>query len=176
MRTPIHLSTYVLGTHADAQSPVPHFPPTLHQPSFGRNQNIPFIFQSPPPQTPEQHPWAPPSNFSASKAFPQPVFQELRDVDMAESSPPGPIEHDTNDTPRAVATGALSRVFKSRQKARDKSRRSTAKDVGDDDGEDSDDSDDDPTRPLTQTTSNHYTLNVPAPLLPQSDLPYILLG
>ena len=30
--------------------------------------------------------------------------------------------------------------------------------------------------PITQNTSNHYTLNLPAPAPPKSDTPYVLLG
>ncbi|KZP23024.1 hypothetical protein FIBSPDRAFT_858971 [Athelia psychrophila] len=48
------------------------------------------LFNTPAPQTPHAHPWAPPPPFSPEKAFPQSLFPELRDVNMSESSPPNP--------------------------------------------------------------------------------------
>ncbi|KAF8887710.1 Di-sulfide bridge nucleocytoplasmic transport domain-containing protein [Infundibulicybe gibba] len=152
---------------------------TPYTPSFGSNQNIPFIFQSAnTPQTPHKHPWAPPPNFSPAKAFPQPIPQvEINDVDMFELSPPKPDESKEGDRP--VAFGAMRRVFKSRQKSRDmriavsRNKHTTE----DQDGHESfDDDDDELAAALTQNTSNHYTLNIPAPPAPQSDIPYILLG
>ncbi|KAF5313265.1 hypothetical protein D9619_003310 [Psilocybe cf. subviscida] len=51
------------------------------QPTFGSNQNVPFLFQpTHVPQTPVQHPWAPPTS---ARSY-QP---EVRDVDMNEASP-----------------------------------------------------------------------------------------
>lgn len=46
----------------------------------------------------------------------------------------------------------------------------------DDSDEDEDSDDEGRVTPLTQNTSNHYTLNMPGPAPPQSDLPYVLLG
>lgn len=150
------------------------FPASPFTPMFGENRNVPFIFQSPPPQTNPPYPWAPPPNFSPQKAFPQPPAPELRDVDMSDLSPPK-MEEGEKENGRAVATGGLRRVYKLRQKARavSHSRRS------DDDPEqasEEDSEDDTIARPLTQNTSNHYTLNMPSAPVPQSDTPYVLLG
>lgn len=152
--------------------------PGPHTPTFGRLQNVPFIFNTPPPQPPQDYPWHPPAGFSPTKAFPQP---DLRDVDMPDASPPRPPSPEKEgEEDRAIALGGLKRVFKSRQKARSKSKLTlvtTRK--GQDDQDDSDESDDESERgvtPITQNTSNHYTLNLPGPAPAQSDLPYVLLG
>ncbi|KAJ7171755.1 Di-sulfide bridge nucleocytoplasmic transport domain-containing protein [Mycena crocata] len=161
-------------SHADLNPPTP-----LHNPTFGQNQNIPFIFQTPPRQTnPSPYPWAPPANFSPSKAFPQPSpAAELSDVDMREASPPKP-ETDPASSPesgRRVATGGMRRILKSRMKSA-LSMSTVAEARGDDEPE-SDSEDEGRTGRLTRTTStNHYTLNMPSPAAPQSDLPYVLLG
>lgn len=110
---------------------------------------------------------------------------------MAELSPPKAsqslpvkevkkeVESGDGDGDRTVALGAMRRVFRSRQKARDRSRlrrgRSRSGEVDDSD-EDEDSDDEGRVTPLTQNTSNHYTLNMPGPAPPQSDLPYVLLG
>jgi len=141
---------------------------------FGENRNVPFIFQSPPPQTNPPYPWAPPPNFSPQKAFPQPLAPELRDVDMSDLSPPK-TEEGEKENSRAVATGGLRRVFKLRQKARAVSHSGrNDEDLGQTSEDDSED--DRIARPLTQNTSNHYTLNMPSAPVPQSDTPYVLLG
>ncbi|KAJ6573926.1 Di-sulfide bridge nucleocytoplasmic transport domain-containing protein [Mycena vulgaris] len=158
-------------SHADLNPPTP-----LHNPTFGQNQNIPFIFQTPTRQTsPTPYPWAPPANFSPAKAFPQPPpAPELRDVDMREASPPKP-ETDAGTSPegsRKVATGGMRRILKSRMKSAlsmstvPESRRDGADPYSDSEDEGH----------LTPTMSNHYTLNMPSPPAPQSDVPYILLG
>ncbi|EIM83324.1 uncharacterized protein STEHIDRAFT_83355 [Stereum hirsutum FP-91666 SS1] len=160
-------------SHNDLTPTTPSFP------TFG-NQNVPFLFQSPLPQTPHSPAWAPPQNFSPAKAFPQ---QELKDVDMAEPSPPN--REEPQEEERAVSLGGLKRVFKSRRKERERALR-VAKDrrVGDSD-EDSDsaeDSDDDndrrssPRKSRIQKLSHHYTLNMPSPSVEKPDLPYVLLG
>jgi hypothetical protein len=155
-----------LNQHKPALSP--------HSPTFGSNQNVPFIFQTPPPQTPYVHPWAPPPGFSPTKSFFQPPSQEeIKDVDMNELSPPKPTEKEAEGG-RAMALGAMRRVFKSRNKARENKLSFMRQDEGDA-GQESED-EDSSIAPLTQNTSNHYTLNIPSPPVPQSDLPYILLG
>jgi hypothetical protein len=109
------------------------------------------------------------------KAFPQPQFQELKDIDMTELSPPKPEENNVEGG-RTVATGALRRVFKSREKARSKTRLGLRLNAeGDGSGSESD-GHDDHAKLHTQNTSNHYTLNLPSAPAPQSDTPYILLG
>ncbi|EED84750.1 predicted protein [Postia placenta Mad-698-R] len=176
---------------ADANTPAPAFPAPPHTPtysSFGAHSNVPFLFQQPVPQSPHTPAWVPPPHFSPAKAFPQP---DIKDVDMAELSPPKAsqslpvkevkkeVESGDGDGDRTVALGAMRRVFRSRQKARDRSRlrrgRSRSGEVDDSD-EDEDSDDEGRVTPLTQNTSNHYTLNMPGPAPPQSDLPYVLLG
>lgn len=95
-------------------------------------------------------------------------------MDMSEASPPKPEERPEGG--RAVATGGLRRVFNARM-ARESRSRSIPRQYRDEDDDDegSDDGERELT-PLTQNTSNHYTLNMPAPIPPQSDTPYILLG
>ncbi|KAJ7789466.1 Di-sulfide bridge nucleocytoplasmic transport domain-containing protein [Mycena olivaceomarginata] len=159
-------------------------PPTpLHNPTFGQNQNIPFIFQTPPRQVdPVPYPWAPPANFSPAKAFPQPPpAPELWDVDMREASPPKPegaASPEANGG-RKVSTGGMRRVLKSRMKSA-LSMSTVPESRGDerDPYSDTDDETDSAGQQLTRTssTSNHYTLNMPSPPAPQSDVPYILLG
>lgn len=164
----------------DLNPPAPPFPSTPSLPTFGSNPTVPFIFQSPAPQTPYTPAWAPPPQFSPIKAFPQ---EEIRDVDMAEASPPNLEE--ASDGLRAVALGGMKRVFKSRQKARERALQLVKK-RSDDDGDESDDdgeseSDRDavqssPRKSRVQKTSHHYTLNMPSPSAPHADTPYILLG
>jgi len=157
----------------DLQPTSPAFPQPPQTPIFGENRNVPFIFQAPAPQTLPVHPWVPPVNFSPQKAFP---VQELRDVDMSELSPPK-SEASEKENGRIVATGALRRVFNSRQKARTKSQHVVS--LRDDLGYGSDeeiDSDTEHVGPVTQNTSNHYTLNMPANPAPGVDTPQVLLG
>ena len=95
-------------------------------------------------------------------------------MDMTDISPERKVDHR-----RAVAPGAMRRVYNSRHKFRD--TRAVRKQVEGGEMDDSDPSDADdevakPLRPLTHNTSNHYTLNLPATTSHQSDLPYILLG
>lgn len=149
----------------------PASPASPFTPMFGENRNVPFIFQSHPPQTNPPYPWAPPPNFSPQKAFSQP---ELRDVDMSDLSPPK-TEEIEKENGRAVATGGLRRVYKLRQKARAESR-SRRNDEDPEQTSEDDSEDDKIARPLTQNTSNHYTLNMPSAPAPRSDIPYVLLG
>jgi len=70
-------------SHDALNPPTPSLLSTAQQPTFGTNQNVPFLFHPiPVPQSPQTHPWAPPPQFSPSKAFP-----EVKDVDMTEASP-----------------------------------------------------------------------------------------
>ena len=84
------------------------------------------------------------------------------------------------DEDRAIALGGLKRVYNSRQKARSKSKLAiVTMRKGVEDHDSSDDSDEEIVRdvtPITQNTSNHYTLNLPGPAPTRSDLPYVLLG
>jgi hypothetical protein len=143
-------------------------------PTFGTNPSVPFIFQSPPPKSPQVHPWAPPANFSPEKAFPQ---EEIKDVDMAEPSPPKPQEA-AADGRRTMALGGARRVFNSRQKARSRALAHHAVEENGEESSDSDGSGDErlkPRQPHVQKLSHHYTVNMsPAPL--KTDTPYVLLG
>jgi hypothetical protein len=151
---------------------------TPQTPIFGSNQDIPFMFSTT-PSTPHPPHWTPPPFFSPEKAFPKTHFKdELKDVDMADISPQR-FEENKVDQGRAVAPGAMRRVYNSRHKSRDTRmiRRPVEEgEIGDTDHSDSDDDVASPLRPLTRNTSNHYTLNLPATPPHQSDLPYVLLG
>ncbi len=150
------------------------------QPTFGSNQSVPFLFQPTPlPQTPQSHPWAPPPQFSISKAFPHQA--DVKDVDMTEASPfrnedtkgeESPVKE--KDHERPVAGGALRRVYRQRTNRSYTRRRREHEDAEESSGSDSEDGSN--AGPMTSKTSNHYTLNMPAHPAPQSDLPYILLG
>ncbi|EAU93327.2 nuclear membrane protein [Coprinopsis cinerea okayama7 len=152
-------------------------------PTFGRNQNVPFLFNpTPVPQTPSGYPWAPPPQFSPTKAFPQP---EIHDVDMNEASPAkDEKENDPKETEekRPVAPGALRRVYNRRTRSTARSRARNRSDSHDDSGvgsaseEDDEEEDDRRLAIRPKSTSNHYTLNLPAQPSPPSDLPYVLLG
>lgn len=163
-------------------------PPLLSTPkpfTFGSNHNVPFLL--PPTPVPHTQPpsWVPPPLFSPEKAFPSQA--DVKDIDMADLSPFGngectleqsKQEKDTNNG-RPVATGGLRRVYNQRKK-RQENRLVVARNgrAGDEDevASDSESDEEGTVTPLTQNTSNHYTLNMPAPAPPQSDLPYILLG
>ncbi|KAI0296658.1 Di-sulfide bridge nucleocytoplasmic transport domain-containing protein [Russula brevipes] len=159
-------------THTDMNPP---FTPSS-VPTFGTNPSVPFIFQSPPPKSPHVHAWAPPENFSPEKAFPQ---EEIKDVDMAEPSPPKPQETAT-DGRRNMALGAVRRVFRSRQKARSKAapahpvEENSGESSGSDDG--SDEEHFKSRQSHVRKLSHHYTLNMPSPAPLTTDTPYVLLG
>lgn len=168
-----------IGTHDDSSTAAPSIP------TFGQHQNSPFLFQTPTRKPAEPYAWTPPPppNFSPTKAFPSPAPPEdIRDVDMSEVSPQRPDESPTrkkSDTGRPIATGALRRVYRARQRTgRSQLSRTSSRDDSDDHDDDNvfDDSDAEEDRAVTQTTSNHYTLNMPSAPAPQSDTPYILLG
>ncbi|PIL30722.1 hypothetical protein GSI_06890 [Ganoderma sinense ZZ0214-1] len=98
---------------------------------------------------------------------------------MSEVSPAGksPEKQEEAEDGRTMAVGALRRVFNKRR-GRDRSRtgRRRAR-VDDEDGSDGEESgDEDRHVPLTQKTTNHYTLNMAGPQAPHSDLPFRLLG
>lgn len=79
------------------------------------------------------------------------------------------------DNGRPMAVGGLRRVFKQRTR-RFYGRRQRRED-DEDPSSSADESDEEGTvTPHTQNTSNHYTLNMPAPPAPPSDMPYVLLG
>ncbi|KAI0825385.1 Di-sulfide bridge nucleocytoplasmic transport domain-containing protein [Trametes gibbosa] len=162
-------------TFTEINPSTPTFPGTPHTPSwptFGQHNNVPFLFQEPAPQTPHSHAWAPPSSFSPEKAFPQP---ELKDIDMSEIV--SPEKESENDGERSMAVGALRRVFNKR-KTRERSQlgRRRARVDGDESSAEESGEDDDRHGVVAQKTTNHYTLNLPGPIVPQSDLPYRLLG
>ncbi|GJE94203.1 di-sulfide bridge nucleocytoplasmic transport domain-containing protein [Phanerochaete sordida] len=148
-------------------------------PTFGSMPtNIPFMLNVPAPVTPHRDPWVPPNA----------PYAEIKDVDMAEASPPqkaAPLadtssnsdhEDEERSKDRRIALGGLRRVYKSRQKLRERNRLGLAKARVEDADDSEADSEDDAVSPITQNTSNHYTLNIPAPAAPKSDTPYVLLG
>jgi len=156
--------------------------------TFGSNHNVPFLL--PPTPVPHTQPpsWVPPPLFSPEKAFPSQA--DVKDIDMADLSPcrnggeytSRQNKHEKDaDNGRPVATGGMRRVYNQRRKRQEnrlvvtRNRR-----TGDEDEvasrSDSESEGEGTVTPLTQNTSNHYTLNMPAPAPPQSDLPYILLG
>lgn len=168
------------GTLHDMNPPRPAFPPnTPLTPSFGTNTNVPFIFQSPIPQSQHPPPWVPPPpQPSPTKSF-QPLEPEVQDVDMSEISPAPKLEPSEEDLSRAVSLGGMRRVFRSRhERAKSKGRARVEEDVSED-GESESDTDRRVTRSKSvgpQTMSNHYTLNMPSPAPPKSELPYVLSG
>ena len=98
---------------------------------------------------------------------------------MAEPSPPKP--HETGvDGRRTMALGAVRRVFKSRQKARERALGNTVEDDGGEPFSASDDGSDEEhfraRQPLVRKLSHHYTLNMPSPAPLKADMPYVLLG
>jgi len=150
-------------------------------PSFGRNTNVPFLFNAAPPQTPHTPAWEPPQH----SPFKTPAQPEIHDIDMNEATPSKPEENDKENVAeqkeesleqkRPIATGALRRVFRSRRRTRGRSRRL---DDNEDSGlgSESEDDEDEQVALRPQKTSNHYTLNLPAHAPPQSETPYLLLG
>ncbi|KAH9487169.1 Nucleus export protein BRL1 [Psilocybe cubensis] len=169
----------------DALTPsTPSLTDTTNQPMFGSNQNVPFLFHpTPGPQTPHSHPWVPPPQFSPTKAFPA---TEIKDIDMTEASPLKGDDAKGNelvvkekegdkDRGRPVAAGGLRRVFKQRTRRLNGRRQRREEDEGPSSSADESDEDGNVV-PHTQNTSNHYTLNMPAPPAPPSDTPYVLLG
>jgi len=83
------------------------------------------------------------------------------------------------DNGRPMATGGLRRIYNQRRKRQENRPVATKNQRARDENEvasDSESEEEGTVTPLTQNTSNHYTLNMPAPAPPQSDLPYILLG
>lgn len=148
------------------------------EPTFGRNQNVPFLFNPTPfPQEPQGYPWAPPPQFSPTKAFPQP---EIHDVDMNEASPAKDekvVDSKEPESSRPVAGGALRRVYNRRRRNYTRSRTRQSSEDHDDSGVGStSDEEDDRVALRPQSTSNHYTLNLPAHPPQVSETPYVLLG
>ena len=163
-------------------------PPLLSTPqpfTFGSNHNVPFLL--PPTPVPHTQPpsWAPPPLFSPEKAFP--LQTDVKDIDMADLSPfrngestleQSKPEKDA-DNGRPMATGGLRRIYNQRRKRQENRPVVTRNRRSEDEYEiasDNESEEEGTVTPLTQNTSNHYTLNMPAPAPPQSDLPYILLG
>lgn len=114
--------------------------------------------------------------------FPSPSLDEPKDIDMSEASPPKPEEPKElkPDNDRAVATGALRRVYRARHKTPRGRRVVLARNRGSETDDDVDASDEDfdgeEVDLVNQNTSNHYTLNMSPASTSRSDTPYILLG
>lgn len=184
-------------------SPAPPFPqPNPLTPSFCPTSNVPFMFHQPPLSSTPSHPWVPSPNQRTTSQGPPP---EINDVVMQDISPPKPEVSVGSSEVRAVATGAMSRVFRARQKNKETSRGHEARrkrkgpDGGDYEGMDDEfSSENDDSRELASiprrrrkgelrkaysdpitTTANHnhhYTFHVPTPQLSHSEIPYVLLG
>ncbi|KAF8350288.1 Di-sulfide bridge nucleocytoplasmic transport domain-containing protein [Amanita rubescens] len=152
--------------HEDLASSTPMLE-TPAQPSFGSNQNFPFLFQQ--GQASNSHSWTPPALVPSTSAFIPPAKEEIKDVDMSEASP-GKAE-ETKQTGRPLALGGLKRIYNQRQsaKVRRKQRHEAHSDESDND-------EDTGSNSATRNTSNHYTLNLSAPPVSQGDTPYLLLG
>jgi hypothetical protein len=111
-----------------------------------------------------------------------PSQPEVRDVDMNEASPakdlaPAQEEPETSsDSSRPVAAGALRRVYNRRKRGDTRSRSRRAGQDEDTSNSESDGEEDDRIARRPKSTSNHYTLNMPAPAPPTSETPYVLLG
>lgn len=97
---------------------------------------------------------------------------------MSESSPTKPdSDPDEKESGRPMALGALRRVYHRRHGSHmSKSSRVRQRLAGDDEGFDSGSDVDDQVVPITQNTSNHYTVNMPSPAPAPSETPYVLLG
>ncbi|TFK19900.1 nuclear membrane protein [Coprinopsis marcescibilis] len=145
-------------------------------PSFGRNQNVPFLFNpGTVPQTPQGYPWVPPS--------PTKQQPEILDVDMNEASPakaeePQRDEDKEVESARPVASGGLRRIYNQRKRTQTRSRARHRSDDHDDSGSGSESEEETEKRVglRRQATSNHYTLNMAPPTPPRSEMPYVLLG
>lgn len=165
------------------------FSPPPSQPTFGQNQPIPFSFNTPQRSSSSStsSAWAPPPNFSPSKAFPQPVpvsSPGVRDVDMPDASPRSPERPDEHNGALVLGGGTRRRVYKARgplgKMSRTKSRVVVYEEEDSFGGGETDEDDGDNilSRPQDRKTKteNHYTLNMSTGLHPKSDLPYLLAG
>ncbi|KAJ3997886.1 Di-sulfide bridge nucleocytoplasmic transport domain-containing protein [Lentinula boryana] len=171
------LSTPRKRTHDDMN---PSSPTSSSSFGFGANRNIPFIFATPSRQASEPYSWAPPPSGSPANLFPPPsLTSEVRDVDMSDASPPKLEEHkeSQSNNDRAVATGALRRVYRARHKT-PRGKRLLTRDRDSEIDDDANVSDDEleELNAWNQNTSNHYTLNLSPSSASSSNTPYILLG
>ncbi|KAI0740243.1 Di-sulfide bridge nucleocytoplasmic transport domain-containing protein [Earliella scabrosa] len=162
--------------HSVANPPTPSFPTprTPTGPSFGLNNNMPFLFREPIPQSSHSPPWAPPSTHAPHKATMPSLPPKLNAVYMPETNPGGPIperEQIEDTSERALAFGALRRVYKERNERGRSQLGRRRRRLDDDEGEEEEHR----PRPLSQKTTNHYTLNVAGPAS-QYDTPSSLLG
>lgn len=180
---------------------VPPFPePNPLTPSFCPTSNVPFMFYQPAPSTTPSHPWVPSPSLQTVSHGPSP---EVNDVVMQDVSPPKPERSTTSSEARPVATGAMSRVFRARQKQKETSRsREVRRRRHVQDGGDSEEigdeisSEDEPLEhsngrrrgtgelrkfysdPVTTTANHnhHYTFHMPTQQLSHTEIPYVLLG
>lgn len=97
---------------------------------------------------------------------------------MSESSPVRTdTEVDGKENGRPMALGALRRVYHQRRGSRmSKTSHLRRGPEGEDEGFDSGSDEGGEVGPITQNTSNHYTVNMPAPASAPSEAPYVLLG
>jgi hypothetical protein len=171
--------TVVEGQFGEVNPGTPSITTIPSTPTFGRNQNVPFLFnQVPLPQTPQTPAWDP-FQVRAQQG-------EIHDVDMNEVTPSKSEEASSDETrkqeveksdeARPIALGALQRVFKRRSKTRNARARSRRLEEDDDSGIGSTDEDEAEVALRHRKTSNHYTLNMAAPPPTPSHAPYVLLG
>lgn len=126
----------------------------LHNPfSQTPTANMPFLFQSPLTPIAGSPQWQPPLNFSPEKAF------DIKDVDMADASPPPAQGTGDNATKRKVAMGAVRRVYNSR--SRHAKSKSTLALVHAGSISNSEEEEDDEDEIIAGSSNhNHYTLNM----------------
>jgi hypothetical protein len=181
----MYVDTACPGPLGATDPPASPFAPL--SPTFGRMpNNLPFMLNVPPPATPHRDAWAPPAQ----------AYAEIRDVDMAEASPPaarsqppapptstattsndvhgeqdGEEEIETKGE-RRVALSGLRRVYRSRQRMRERTRK-TVRAADADSGLESEEEDE---ASVVPSMSNHYTLNVGGAPPSAPDTPYVLLG
>ena len=158
------------GSFAETMPPAPPFPEPspsfpFPQPQIAQApQNMPFLFHTPPPSTHPPTYWQPPA-------------PEVAMQDLASSSERDHSVESSSSSSRPVATGAITRVFKSRQKEKQRlqTRRRTPH-IEEEVEEEPSSEDDHVDRPQKLVSNNHYTLHMPSPVLNHSDIPYLLLG
>lgn len=149
------------------QVPVPDHRPSAHQPSspWSWNGNNPSM---PTPDTPDVH---------MNDVTPPPAAAAKEKLELVREG-----EEIESPEVRRMSNAAVKRVERSRRrtKGRNWTARRRARTAGDGESDESDEEEDDEDgralAPVKQSTSNHYTLNMPGPAVPASDTPYILLG
>ncbi|CAD6565415.1 MAG: hypothetical protein TREMPRED_001171 [Tremellales sp. Tagirdzhanova-0007] len=192
------------GLHSDTETPSRAFHPnsTSSRPlHFG--QDTPFIFHLSPSASSALRevsfkPYNPSEWASATFGFAQPASRSLEDVEMRNGDSPakhqdvqkekgkvqsvGKEAEDGSMETRPMASGAVARVRRKRQKEWKKGRNRSSGSEGD--GENQDKARKRMTDPLSRSvqpnrsskSEHHYSFHMPAPALRHSEIPSILLG